>query len=218
MKKSIIIGILVVIALILAGGFLFWRNQVRIKVSQEQNQIENQEKNQQKQEEKQKEQEEQEEVEQILKNKLDTSDWVTYRNNKYGFKFKHPKDWKQDYSAKKDSPEDGITFFTVGLISQKIIENYSNATALINANKGSLEDLLSDPNYYWNKYRSIEKEKEVLIGSIKAKKVIWEGNPSRVFYVQKPNQTVTIEFSLYLYDNNSDVFNNIISTLEFTEN
>ncbi len=34
---------------------------------------------------------------------VDTSDWLTYTNEEYGFSFKYPQDWKQEYIFENDS-------------------------------------------------------------------------------------------------------------------
>lgn len=45
MKKRniVILGVVLILAVIFAGGFLVWRNQVKVKISQKQNQIKNEE-------------------------------------------------------------------------------------------------------------------------------------------------------------------------------
>ena len=82
-KKNIIVLLSIIILAVLAGGFWFVGNQENKKETANSQSVI---------------QEEQE-----AGNEIDTSDWLTYRNEEYGFEVNYPKDWEYDTI-------DGITF------------------------------------------------------------------------------------------------------------
>ncbi len=72
------------ILIITIGGFLVWENNQNIEISKI----------------------EQAEIQEQIQNKeekIDTSSWKTYKNEKYGFEVKYPQDWEYDLI-------DGVTF------------------------------------------------------------------------------------------------------------
>ena len=77
MNKKVTIVIILILALALvAGGFWCWQNNKKAEVNQPVEQIENQEQPQN------------------AETEVDTSDWKTYHDEKYGFEIRYPKRWE----------------------------------------------------------------------------------------------------------------------------
>ncbi|EKE16008.1 MAG: hypothetical protein ACD_11C00055G0002 [uncultured bacterium] len=77
-KRNVITLIVSLFLLAMAGGFWKWENNQKVEIDQQQKQVENQEQVQQQEE----------------KVVVDISDWKIYRDEKYGFEIKHPRDWE----------------------------------------------------------------------------------------------------------------------------
>ncbi len=96
MKKNLIIGIVVLIALV--GGVVLWNqksNQRNIKQQAKKEVVEQTQG--QKTIQEQRDNQNQTSGELKLEEKIDTSNWKTYRNKEIGFEIKYPKEWKYEF-------------------------------------------------------------------------------------------------------------------------
>ena len=147
--------------------------------------------------------------------KLDTSDWKVYRNEEYGFEVKYPKDWVIDSPAyggeKLAGPErTDNAHHVLGMAPYGPIGDWS---VLITVIPQSVNEILKDDDYRWNKSWDIENKEDILINNIPAQKVTWS-NSAIVIYFQKPDGSLTVEFG------SAKKFpeeNGILSTFKFTE-
>jgi len=146
---------------------------------------------------------------------LDTSDWKVYRNEEYGFEIKYPKDWVIDSPAyggeKLAGPErTDNAHHVLGMAPYGPIGDWS---VLITVIPQSVNEILKDDDYRWNKSWDIENKEDILINNIPAQKVTWS-NSAIVIYFQKPDGSLTVEFG------SAKKFpeeNGILSTFKFTE-
>jgi hypothetical protein len=75
-RNIVILGTVLILAIVVVGGFWVWRSNQKVEVVEEQIQSQNQQ---------------QGGDQQVL---VDTSDWNTYRNEEYGFEVKYPEEWE----------------------------------------------------------------------------------------------------------------------------
>lgn len=76
-KKNIVaLGIVLILAVVAAGGFFIWESNQTVEVVEEQTQGRNQQQGEDQQTE------------------VDMRDWKTYRNEEYGFEVKYPEGWE----------------------------------------------------------------------------------------------------------------------------
>ena len=147
---------------------------------------------------------------------VDTSDWLTYTNDEYGFSFKYPKDWQiskdifEEYKKSFDNPkyqvnEKDVTFLT-SLTADEIsseIYQYQNQTdemgqgVIESIGKGKLisiavsekevSDLISQDGFTFTIGSNIVLDQNIEATNVYMEKR-WEGN-SNYHYVYVPLQS-----------------------------
>ena len=164
-----------------------------------------------------------EEIIKYLENgEVDTSDWKTYRNEEYGFKIMHPKEWtiiklsnsKAGYVLKSEAYEPLIDGYVVheGEIYINKISNESNLEII------NLIKTFDDTSQFWpEKYGYneiiINENQAIIFDRIK------EGKYSRkVVFIKRKNDVLVFD---YLYDVKNTVteklFDQIVENIEFFE-
>jgi hypothetical protein len=156
------------------------------------------------------------------KPKLDTSDWQTYQNEKFGFEFKYPKNINYLYIP--EYPD--ILYF-----SSEEIDLSVDTVAPITPMRLSIKkdkDILEKIGNYKATYRYEDlEEKNVIVDSVQGTQISGKVTNSGTYIYEKynielfiPVDTFYIHFSFVdLASDNIDnnVFNKIISTFKFIE-
>ena len=151
----------------------------------------------------------------------ETSDWKTYRNEKYGFEFKYPNDWKVE--------KWGTAELYMIMPANHVLEDASNQGLLIELEIINLKngDSCKAGNYRKGKlvYDEILVEKKddkaesgVEIWQVLGEEIKWHITS----YVSKKNCAESgiknlIGFSLERNKNTIGVYNAILSTFKFTK-
>jgi len=178
MKKPLIITIITVIILALIGGGVFWylKTQKQEPVNNNEPVVNN-------------EGEENGDVGE----EIDTSDWLTYRNEEYGFEVKYPSVWYIESPAYggtlSGSERDGYFFHILGLSPSLPNGDWS---VLISVAQKSINDILQDDSYYWNQNWEIKNKSKILINEIYAQQIIWS-NESTIIYIEELNKPLTFQ-------------------------
>ena len=140
----------------------------------------------------------------IIKNEDDISDWKTYKNEKYGFEFQYPKDWRIEF------PE--VDTFSINLVSPeteteiKKMGEYPSADIMISRYKSvacmqidcnNNERNLFDELQSQRALGIIENIKSVNINGINGYEAINLGmNTYYTLYLDSPNGVYEILFNL----------------------
>ncbi len=156
---------------------------------------------------------------------IDTSDWKTYTNTKYGFEVKYPNNWVLgEYQLKENF---ALALDPQKVVSQKTLETLDTYPGLVSIN---VEKCPSQGCYEVSGYDSFEK---VTIGGqagISARKleISYEKNSSNpaylgkhtiTYYIDSPKtgaHSITITYVSDMSDKYLSDFNQILSTFNFT--
>ena len=152
---------------------------------------------------------------------IDTSDWEIYRNEEFGFEFKHPgesdgwiyrspayrkftnveleayqlesKKHKSDQWAYQTKDNLFGPYYVFGLG----IRFEGEWAILVTVIPRKIDDFLMDTNYGTKEHWDVKRRESIVLGNgLKGEKVTW-ANDMIVFYVQKDDYPLTIGFSGY---------------------
>jgi len=215
MNKKIIITVVLIVLIV--GGFWVWKNnQEKVKMSQQQNQSQNEKQAQNQQTE------------------VNTSDWKTYRNEKYGFEMKYPDTFLLKESDEIQWKEAGIIVqFSVFDEKNRDLEGKKNPGYFMYMNVAYWDDINNkyakggsrnnEPHYenlddlFADKDSFVKKGKEIKIDGIKAYNVTRSGyEPIHGVMIEYNNGVYRVEFSPFVQNPPSDVIKEkILSSFKF---
>jgi uncharacterized protein YxeA len=218
-QKTIVIIVTIAIILALGAGFLVWKN----KKSVVQQQVQNQE---------QQENEQKKEKQEVI----DTSDWKTYRNEKYGYSFQYPNNWfvKTQHSNDDFSVRGGGDVMG----GDTLISNYTNPSTynLGNVPKDifvitllvyridpttGYEDFITQQNYEFNEKA---KKREIEINKVKVVEleIVSDDHPAGlntvITLIQKDDEMFVLNYNYSVnvrIPDKIDIADKIINSLKF---
>ena len=253
MNKKLLITTLTILGLtVIVGSFWYFSKLQKTKLQKTntnltQNNTTKNISNNQKQEQEKNQKQKNDNQNQIIdgelkpKEKIDTSDWNTYRNRKYGFEFKYPKDWKMVFQNKFDNHSNATILLYCMKKSKDVIKKSNNPLLsviklktpgiLINISEtNSAEEYFFDKKkYIMDKYECFDKNTSVNSTKIiEWKKITVKNRNSNIysFYYYKISicanslkEGAIIKNNNILFDmeneNNSSNFKSIIKTFRF---
>ena len=179
---------------------------------------------------------------------INISHWETYRNEEFGFEFRHPSEkdgwiyrspaYRKFTSAEleayklelmkykndqwvyqtKDNPFGPYYVFGTG------IQFEGDWSILVAVMPRKIDDILTDKNYGTREHWDVKnREKIMLENGLIGEKITWT-NDMIHFYIQEDDNPLTITFTGYneeerrKFDNNNKILLKIISSFKFTGN
>ncbi|NTU98990.1 hypothetical protein HGA64_03215 [Candidatus Falkowbacteria bacterium] len=111
---------------------------------------------------------------------INTGGWQVYENKVLGFEIRFPKDWTYKSPAYAGGMAyDGNVYHVLGMTNGKFEGDWG---VLVSYASTTVESLLKDPNYYWNKSWTRKVTKDYYSAGVHYKKVTWS-NGAVVAYI-----------------------------------
>ncbi len=161
----------------------------------------------------------------VTPNNIDTSDWKTYRNEKFGYEIKYPKDWKLIYLSDLYPGNTSISLRSPGYQSIKdenvIFDGEVYVSVIDNPSNLSIKDLFNtfnDTGRFWfakydHKDITINGNHGVLFDNVAEDTV---SNIKRTsVYIQGEKKVIDVSY-LFLENPNREIYDKILSTFKFT--
>jgi hypothetical protein len=157
----------------------------------------------------------------------ETTNWNTYRNERYGFEIKYPEDWGFRES-KVEKPKDFYRKYSVSFESLDIDETgawLSMSIDIADNSEGlSPQNWFRERNERWRVQSIIQSEDEIIVAGVNAVKIIVEQ-----WFFDRENVCLTRDNLIYVFESgcpiegqdcsskNSAIFSQMLSTFKFIQ-